>query len=110
MKTSKPINPLEYLALLCSLNKDKPTCKETLLGRMEETYQVYVDNRRFRTITDNLIKKGIIVKAYDCFTFPHIAPVEELLDMLGLPGKIVCPTPVKESLRIRILNKILCRK
>lgn len=98
MKPSK-ISPLHYLALLCSLNKDKPTCKETLISRMEEYYEVFVTKRRLRTMLENLVEKGIIAKVFDCYTLAETpVPTDSLMGILNLPFRgVPCPvpTPVK---------------
>lgn len=107
MKKSNAINPLEYLALLCSLNKDKPTCKETLIGRMEEYYEVFVTKRRLRTMLENLIEKGIIVKVYDCYSWPNAVRASVILETLGLYFQ--APTPVKGWRRFFNRQKV-CQK
>lgn len=79
------ITPLEYFACLSSLNKNKPTCTDTLLSRMEETYQVYVTPRRLRTILENLIEKKIITRVFDCYEWQRKFEAAELWEVLNFP-------------------------
>lgn len=95
---STPIENYELALVLCSLNKDKPTLPDTIIGRLEDI-NFCVTKRRLRSITDKLVKHNVIRKFDHCFDWS-----EGDIDLGFIFGPV--PTPVKESLRIRILNKI----
>lgn len=99
---STPISGYELRCVYQVLIRGYSYKLESVSDNLNQFYHLYLPARRLRSILEKLESMKLVERSHDGFKKGKRIPKN--FDLLM--EEVMIPTPVKESLRIRILNKI----